>query len=32
MSKKLYTEAYVQNIADAIREKNGLTRSEKRTG
>lgn len=25
MSKKLYTEAYVQNIADAIREKNGLT-------
>lgn len=26
MSKKLYTEAYIQNIADAIREKNGLTR------
>lgn len=25
MSKKLYTESYVQNIADAIREKNGLT-------
>ena len=26
MSKKLYTESYIQNIADAIREKNGLTR------
>lgn len=25
MSKKLYTESYIQNIADAIREKNGST-------